>query len=359
VSVIESNPARAVVHWRYAPVSAHDHLWTSNRRSGRAWWMDEVYTFFPDGTGVRCQEWREPDPDCGFPWLQLQETSVLCHPYQQAGEVLAHDAIMRINLAGESRVYGWPDNDEKNTRARRNLPHDPSIIRDLQPEDAVIQAVRLKSRFRHFIVFEPGTRSKVYVGRVRADLARFPAYNHWPVCQASSDGRFAQAADRASSFSISQNTPVIHRDEEGRLFTRMLYGMSDADPRELVQLARSWINPPELNVISGAAAFNGYDRSRRAYRIRIPKDSSPEPFILDLKASEQSPFAGGSLVLENWGEGNVSITVGKDPAVTGRDYRTGYHRRLDGTDLVIWIPRRTERPFQIHIVPVPVDRETP
>ena len=67
VRIVESSPARVVVHWRYAPVSGHDHNWPASARSEWAWWVDEYYTFYPDGTGVRKVRWRNPETGLRVP----------------------------------------------------------------------------------------------------------------------------------------------------------------------------------------------------------------------------------------------------------------------------------------------------
>ncbi len=248
VRIIASSPARAVVHWRYAPVSSRDTLWLAEEKTGWAWWVDEYYMFYPDGTGVRKVRWHQPEPAYDFPNLQIQETSVLCHPGQNPGEVLEHGAITLANLDGESKTYSWPDDETLDTRARRNLPVDPSIIRNLEPDDPVIQVVNMRSKAKPFVMFEPGNESLVYVGRVRNEAVHFSAYNHWPVCQVSSDGRFAQAADRATSFSISYHTPRRHEEDGGVRWAAMLYGATSGETVDLVRLAKSWTHPPKLQV---------------------------------------------------------------------------------------------------------------
>jgi hypothetical protein len=41
-------------------VSAHGNLWIADEKTEWAWWVDEYYTFYPDGTGVRKVGWRQP-----------------------------------------------------------------------------------------------------------------------------------------------------------------------------------------------------------------------------------------------------------------------------------------------------------
>ena len=344
VRIIESSPARAVVHWRYAPVSGHDHLWTANERSGWDWWVDEYYTFYPDGTGVRKVRWRRPESGHEFPWLEIQETSVLCHPGQNAVDVLQNDALTLLDIEGQSATYSWPDDTSDNTRDRRNLPVDPSIVRDLKPPHPVIQVVNMRSAARPFVMFEPGNQPLVYVGRVRNEVQNFSAYNHWPVSQVRSDGRFAQAADGATSFSISQNQPSRHVEDGGFEWVAMLYGATFDDAAKLVPLARSWIRPAELQVVRGAVENRGYDLSQRAYLLRCSRDSACGDLSLELRADQDSPLVNALLVLEGWGDGAVDVSVDSRRLEPGRELRTGYRRSLDGTDLLVWLEKTsTER----------------
>lgn len=353
VRIIENTPARAVVHWRYAPVSSADNLWISDERTGWAWWVDEYYTFYPDGTGVRKVRWRQPGPGCEFPWLQIQETSVLCHPGQNAGDVLAPNALTLLNLKGESQTYSWPDDESRNTRARRNMRPDPSIIRDLKPENPVIQVVNMLAKAHPFVIFEPGNRPLVYVGRVRNELIHFPSYNHWPVCQVYSDGRFTQAPDRASSFSISQNTPIRHEENNAVLWVAMLYGATFKEAGELVPLARSWATPPGLELDSRDFRLQKYDVAQRAYVVENLNPGRPAPFQAAFQASTENPVHNVCMYIQNWGEADVDLAIDSSELKKGRDYRLGYVPTLIGSDLVIWVERQATQAFSLRASPSP------
>jgi len=367
VRILESTPARAVVHWRYAPVSSRDHRWPADERTGWDWWVDETYTFYPDGTAVRKMAWREPGPEPGsrLPWLQLQETSILCHPGQNAKDVLERQAITLLNLAGERRTYAWPDNDDTNTRERRNRTDDPSMVRRIEPAGASIQIVHSRAAYQSFIAFEPpGNRFRVYVGRVRDELVNFPAYNHWPVNQTASDGRFAQAADRASSFSIAQGYPVIREGGKGLRWTRMLYGMRPRDPSpgraggsaDVLAAARSWTRPPAMRNLGDGSEAIGYDASQRAYLWRYKAGARPgarktaadEGTILKavIEASEASPIENLCLVIEGWDNTAAEVLLdGRSADVV----RFGRIQGLEGDGLAIWIELRSTRPVALEI----------
>lgn len=351
VRIIESSPARVVVHWRYAPVSGHGHLWTASERAGWDWWVDEYYTFYPDGTGVRKVRWRRPESGHDFPWLEIQETSVLCHPGQNAKDVLRNDALTLLDIDGRSATYSWPDDASLNTRDRRNMRVDPSIVRDLKPAQPVIQVVNMRSAARPFVIFEPGNKSLVYVGRVRDEVTNFPAYNHWPVSQVHSDGRFAQAADLATSFSISQNQPTHHAEDGGYEWVAMLYGATFDDPATLVPLARSWTHPPELRVLQGTVESRGYDVGQRAYQLRCARGSTCGELSLELRADADSPLVNALLILEGWGDGAVEVSVDGRRLEPGRTLRTAHRNTLDGTDLLVWLAKSSTEPLAVRISP--------
>lgn len=354
VRILENTPARAVVHWRYAPVSSRDHRWPADPRTGRDWWVDETYTFFPDGTAVRKIAWREPGPGSRLPWLQLQETSILCHPGQNAEDVLERRALTLLDLAGERRTFGWPDNGEENTRERRNRAVDPSLVRRIEPAGASIQVVHSKAAYQSFVAFEPpGNEFRVYVGRVRDKLVDFPAYNHWPVNQTASDGRFAQAADRASSFSIAQGYPVIREAGDGLRWTALLYGMrnmaSSAGPASgfdaVLAVARSWARPPAAT--AGGAGFEaaGYDAAQRAYLWRRT-DESASALKARIDASELSPIENLSLLVEGWDDPFAQVLIDGRPAA---DARLGLVRGTQGDRLSVWIGLRSTEPVALEI----------
>ncbi|HUG53036.1 MAG TPA: LamG domain-containing protein [Vicinamibacteria bacterium] len=349
VRVVESSPARVVVHWRYAPVSAHGHLWAAEERTDWAWWVDEYYTFHPDGTGVRKVRWRRPEKGHEFPWLQIQETSVLGHPGQNAADVLRNDALTLLDIEGRSATYSWPDDGTVNTRERRNMRVDPSIVRDLQPAHPVIQVVNMRSAAKPFVMFEPGNRPLVYVGRVRNEVTNFPAYNHWPVSQVRSDGRFAQAADRATSFSISQNRPTRHAEEGGFEWVAMLYGATFDEPQALLPLARSWMRPPELRVRKGEVKYEGYDVGQRAYLLSCPGTSACDDLSLELRADAGSPLVNALLVLEGAGSGPFEVSVDGQRLQPGRGLRTGERQTLEGTDQILWLEKTSTVPVTVRI----------
>lgn len=335
VQILESTEARVVVHWRYAPVSSRNHFWRVDEKSGWGLWVDEYYYFYPDLTAVRKVVWPAEFLGPESP-SEIQETIPLCQPGQSSEDVLNLDALTLLNLKGESQVYSWP----------REIS-DPGLSRKLRPENPTIQVVNLKSKAKPFILFEPGCRMSVYVGRVRAGVSNFPAYNHSPVSLLPSDGRYAVAADRVTSFSISYTDPPRHKGPEGTTWASWIYGVTEGPSGGLVPLGRSWARPPALSVQGAGLRSEGYDLSQRAYVLACLQPGRPAAALCEFQAGEETPLVNIALYVKGWGDGGAAVTVDGQPVERGRTLKLGHVRTIDGTDLVVWIEKSSTRPVRV------------
>jgi hypothetical protein len=339
VRILESNEARVVVHWRYAPVSSRDHFARFDEKSGWGLWVDETYYFYPDLKAVRKIVWPTASLGPESP-SQIQETIPLCQPGQSVGDILHSEAITILNLKGESQAYAWPG--EMN---------DPSLSRNLKPENPNIQVVNLKSKAKPFIVFEPGCRMRVYVGRVRNEVADFSAYNHFPVSLFPSDGRFAVASDKVASFSISNTSPPRHEGPESTTWAAWLYGVTEGPFEGVAAMGRSWAKAPDLVVRGPGVVSEGYDLSQRAYVLACREPGRAAAVEGELRASAESPAANIALVVKGWGDREASLTLDGRAAARGPDFRIGSTRTLEGTDLIVWIRIESTRPVKFVLSP--------
>jgi len=336
VRIIENTRARVVIHWRYAPVGSRDFLWIINDKTGRALWVDEYYTFYPDGTGVRKMIWPKfKEGDNEPPWIQIQETIVLCHPGQAPEDVIHDDFITFANFDGDSQTYIW--NEELRSRRGVLLPW------------ANIQVVNLKSTTKPFIIFEERS-TKGYIGGNPGLFSKFSTCNHWPVAQISSDGRDTQSPDRASHFLGTTTRPVLHESPEGRIWGAWLYGMTEKPAAELASLGKSWALAPDLQMKKASGfEYQGYDIAQRAYRIKRHGKSDGLEFTI--AAGSQSPLENACLVIENWGSKDAVLTINGKPLENGVDFRLGHIPSLDGDTLVVWINRSFQSPAGLSLQP--------
>lgn len=343
VRIIESTPARVVVHWRYIPVSVRTQLSQVDEKTGWSDCIDEYYTFYPDGIGIRkIVQYTSGEP------LAPSESIVLCQPGTKPEDNVHLDAMTLVNLKGENHTYSWAKGA-------------PAFKKGENPENPVIQIVNLKSQHKPFTILEKENNMEVFGIEQRLEVSHFPWWNHWPVAQNLSDGRYCQAADRPSHFSLAWGGPPFH-DEAGNIikarasgsegelkmvenergktvktyWSSWMYGASKQTPKELAILARSWLQPPLLKIKKGDFTNEGYDFTQRAYILNCP-DKNPDNLEVEFIAGKESPIVNICMIINGWEADNITVQMNDKVLQEKKDYRIGRRTGLDREDLIIWI----------------------
>lgn len=355
VRIIENTPTRVVIHWRYIPVSVRKQFSQVDEVTGWSDSVDEYYTFYPDGIGIRkIIQHTSGDP------LGPSEAIILCQPGTKPEDNVHLDAMTLVNLKGENYTYSWANGA-------------PSFKKGQNPANPVIQIVNLKSKNKPFLIFEKENNMEVYGIEQRPDVSNFPWWNHWPVAQIISDGRYCQASDRASHFSLAWGGPPFHdeagniiiarlsgsegklkmqEDEQGKtvkkFWSSWMYGASTQSPAELAVLGRSWLQPPALKILNSDFVSNGYDFTQRAYILECKNNDSAQ-LEMELLADSESPLVNVCLVINGWEKDNVTLQIDGKELVMNKDYRIGKRRGLESEDLIIWIEKRSESKLRILI----------
>ncbi len=333
VRIIENTPARIVIHWRYAPVSAYDHLWKVDPRTGWGCWIDEYYTLYPDGAGIRNYTWEKSS--LGNPH-QFQESIPLAGPGQVQGDIIHPEYVTIANIEGEKQTFSYVENPPRETS--KPIPKNP-----------MIQMHNLKSAHKPFIIFEPGGKMHYLRDMNIAALSRPGSCSHWPVGQMRCDGRTQRTTDRATSFlGFPITDPVIHEGDT-RNWVNSLYGMTDRPFDALLPLARSWVNSPRLETVEGGLVNPEYVMVERAYRLRNEGPARRSGFVV--RADQDHPLANACFVIENWGESLPRVLVDGRALGRGPGLRLGQIRTLTGTDLLIWLEASSTVPVRITLEP--------
>ena len=179
----------------------------------------------------------------------------------------------------------------------------------------------------------------------------FPWWNHWPVAPIPCDGRNATAPDRASHSCTTNQLEWADYEVTPNSRTRvMLHGMTDRPAGELATLARSWLRPPELKMMTTGAKSKGYDRAERAYVLSC--DEAAVLLDFELGASDSSPVENVALIVEDWGEVDAELLVDGEAVPRGKAFRFGHRSRLDGTDLMVWIKQEARQPTRVALRPI-------
>ena len=315
VAIIESNDARCVVNWRYLQMDVKFRQQDVPNNTGFGEWGNEYYYVYPDGVTV-----RKVMPGYGG-W---QETIFLNEPGTRPEDNVELEACTLLNMRGQSKTYSW----------EHGYP-----VFDL--DDAVIQMTHFKSKFKPYMIFREGGGFEVFNLEVRPEFSHFPWWNHWPVAQTFSDGRSANAPDRAAHSSLSWGDPGGEA---------ALYGMTDQPAESLVALARSWNHPPAMKVVGASYESKDYDYTQRAYL--LSGDGSGGPVELEFAASGESPLWNLALVVDHWDGSDVALTLNGQNVPRGKDFRFDVEYDIEGNArLIVWIQHKSEAKTRLVLTP--------
>jgi hypothetical protein len=340
VNIVESSDARVVIHWRYAEAEP-EHYLGANPDPLTGWfdWTDEYWTVYPDGVAVRKQVLRPTDQTQGYEW---QESIVINQPGHLPEDSVNTDAITLANMKGESATYTWGTSPPG---IYTEVAHPRSMDK---PDTPNIQEVNLKSTWKPFEIVSP-VNARVKPFNTSGGYFSFGCWNHWPVTQIASSGRFCVAPDRASHFSLTHIFWDPYASDESSITKLLLNGLTTRSAAELVPLAKSWLSPPSIELAGDAFRSEGYDPAQRAYVLVRAETSKTSELKFTLAASESSPMVNPAIVVKNWGDAQAELKVNGKSVAWSEDFRRGYDKMLDGTNLIVWIRRTSTTPIQVSL----------
>jgi hypothetical protein len=334
VRIVESTPARVVVHWRYSPIDLDYQHPYRDKMTGWGDWVDEYYTIYPDSVGI-----RKATIHSGSPlehWIEYQEGIVVNQPGTIPEDNINFDAVTFANLKGESKTYVWTEDGGPRLRGA--------------PDEPCIQVINFKNPYKPFTVVNPdGVRIKVYGGHGKNSC--FNWWNHWPVAQEKSDTTKATSAVRPSHSSLTHIEWKQHSLEGISRTWIMMHGMTDRHASELGPLAKSWLYAPEMEVNKGAVRGKGYDPTQRAYLLACAKVGKPSKMELTLAASDGSPVVNPAFVIHDWGTAGVSVKVNGEKMDPSKDFRFGHHRTVRSNNLIVWLRTESTEPVVVALSP--------
>ena len=330
VKILENNDARVVVQWRYALVDNWDKFAFYDPATGWGDWTEETFYIYPDMVAVREDALLSNAPRAAHEW---QESMVVPGPGQKPTDLLEYAALTLGNDKGEFHTYSW----EKTTP-----PNLPTL-----PKNPNMQLVNMKSKYKPFSILRPQDNPSIdiYSGEIRRNVCVFPWWNHWPVAQKPTDGRYAMFADRPSHSSLSHWFWNAYSESDRSMVKLMLTGMTDKKADELLPLARSWYHAPEISVKENLKAT--YDQAQRAYVISLENKVKEIEFKID--ASDVSPLVNPAFIVSGWGHQKPELELNGEKMMQGKSCRFGYIEKLDRTDLIIWIKFESIKAAQFKI----------
>ena len=342
VRILESSAARVVVHWRYALVATPGlkGAW-ADPDTGWFDWADEFWTVYPDGIAVRKQVLHSSHPNNVHEW---QETIVLHQAGKRPEDDIENDAVTLGNMAGETRTYHWQP---KRGTAFEN-PTGPTEVGLSNPN---MQLVNIKSQWKPFQVVPPQGSSADFYNNEKS-YSTFECWNHWPVAQIPSSDRLCVTSDRPSHSSLSHLFWQNYA-QTGTTATKILMdGMTTKPLEAMLPAAKAWLTPAALRVDGGGYERASFDPAQRAWVIPSREKRSDGKVSLQLHGTENAPIYHPAFVIENWGSGDVTVRLnGKRLGVD--EVRVGHRERLEGTDLLLWLPASSASVMQIELQAAP------
>ena len=326
VRILENTPARVVVHYRF-PL-ADVNLVKANYVEETGWYdvADWYYYIYPDGIATKRKHlWTSGNRN-----HEWQESMAIFGPDQHPEDIIETVNTVRMqNMDGHSSYYNWTTAPPPNVN---------------KPEEQCIQTVNYTGKYDPITIGEAFEGSNVYGGEL-TPYSVFPTWNHWPIAQMPSDGRYASYADRTGHSSLTHVYLPVYAEAEGDkpFYEKLLMeGMINTDEVDLVNLAKSWNYAPAINLKGEGKAW--YEKPQRAYII----DGADSDIKFNIIADADHPAYNLALLIKKWGKKKASaIYLDGENA----EAKQGIVRDTDGSyALVIWIElcRINEFAVEIH-----------
>lgn len=324
VRILENTPARVVIQWRFALLDVNQVIANYDEKTGWGDWADWYYYIYPDGVAAKkMQLWTNGERN-----HEWQESMVIFGPDQHPNNIIERTkTITMLAEDGNYKSYDWltgpPDNVDN-------------------PINSNIQLINLKGNYDPFTIATKFIgKTRVYDGEM-TPYAAFCTWNHWPIAQMPSDGRYASYPDRTSHSSISNVYFPIYKEDSASSKPSyekiLLEGMWNKKATGLIPLSKSWTHAPNLINLKGAEG--GYNASQRAYLLEVYENL----ISFTVNASTQNPVYNLCVVLKGWNtkvEAKVNVS-GKVKQGIVRDTEGNYTK-------VIFIEKESTEPFTISV----------
>jgi len=279
----------------------------------------------------------------------------LLHPNEKGYEVWAEAMEPTLaKLLGEASARAPGSAEKEAERILKSTGVSDGVVSHLGCGDGTLTAaLHAGDRFLvHGLDTNAGNVDKARQHSGSNPYSVFPAWNHWPVGQYPSDGRYVRYPDRAAHSSLTRVYWDFSTEfgQQGAFEEKILLeGMSDLPAEELLKLARSFVDPPQLTPRSDGLA-GVFDPAERAYKLtRASGDVKRMQFTV--RATDQQPLVNPAFVVVNWGDDRPAeiLIDGKKPDKSV-DVRQGVVRRANGvTSLVVWMGLTRASPLDVEI----------
>jgi len=119
-------------------------------------------------------------------------------------------------------------------------------------------------------------------------------------------------------------------------------------------LAEQRMEAANLSLTGGSETsylYDGYESSRRSYVLSCLKKGATQPLNCTLTANPSGSIYNPVLEVRNWGDADVNILCDGQALTDPNLFKTGYVKRLDSMDLVVWLKKQSGTSMSITLTP--------
>jgi hypothetical protein len=361
VKIIHTTPARALVHWRYAPTTL-THQFFGVDETGWGDWVDDYYYVYPDETCVRDTTLYTSMPNV---FNEFHEAIPVINPGMLPEDILEPETIEMGNSEGDAIRYdfsnGFPSNDSF--------------------EDGLnILLVRLKGESKPFAIAE--SAGQWFDPISRPDDGMFNHYDDWPAWpkqyRRNDWERDPKNGYREFWKTLPSHSSLMHLDWDNYesdldgpvTFLRkiLLNGMTREDSvAALIPLTRYWENAPMVKVNGYGFGDAIFDKAQKAYVLKrriswidemVNRDDDKmingkaDEVTLQVYASKESPMVNPCFVIKNWpAKTKANLLIDGEVVPTGKAFRQGIEEDWGEFEversLVAWVECEYVRPVTL------------
>lgn len=318
VDIIESTQSRIHVRWTYQLTDVHYNIWGDH--------ATEDYYFYPDGFGTRVLTLAST-PDTPY---QLTEFIVLSPQAAFPFDILPNHMADAIFLDGQKTQINFPVEQDAATSAGRPV----ELVANPQKRPIIYRFFAHKKDTAAAIYFTPrdsGVPAAYWPFYDRGQMVT-PTYwgSHWPLSRGQwthwsiDDGIYAGPAHNSIAGWSSMPEPLMRSeypvlDALGvakTMTTRRwaaLIAKTDAPDDALLNWAKSYSNPPSLELSGANIDFPSYSPERRALRLVVDSTS------VDITLKTSTVTVNPVFELEQAPKRLSSVTLNEAPISVG-DY---------------------------------------
>jgi len=356
VRVLQSSPARVIVHWRYHPSTLANKIPFVDE-TGWGDTVDEYHYVYPDETAVRDTTLYTSAPNVFNEWHEAIPTM---GPGQIPEDCLDMQALSMANAKGEAIYFNF----EKAFPPNSDFKDGYNII-----------LIGMKGKGKPFAVCE--SYGQWFDPISRPGDTRFNHYDDWPAWPKKyRRGDWERKPENQNYRDFCEFLPahssLMHLDWDNYednydgpvvwLRKILLHGMTRTNEvKSLIPLTKYWENAPAIKVTSYGYSGGYFEKSQKAYHIQrrvrtigfehlVNEDDDKHPnkdaekVDIQVYASEDSPILNPCFVINGWPEGGIKAKLyinGKE-IPEGKDFKQGIETNWDEIQwdskhsLVVW-----------------------